>query len=163
MAESTAQAAGEVEEKAVDLGILDDLLGFHIRRAQVLNFRQFHKHVADPSVTPTQFAMLVLIEANSGLSQVELGRLLDMDRATTMAVVDKMHSARWISKRRSRADRRKHMLSITDAGGAALQELKASVEAYERQFASGLTATESKQLLSLLKKLYATAGPGDRG
>src|SRR5690606_18153614 len=158
MASSAGQAASKIADEVAgpNLGVLNDLLGFHIRRAQVLNFRLFHKHVVDPEATPTQFAMLVLIEANPGLSQVELGEILDMDRATTMAVVDKLHSARWISKRRSRVDRRKHTLLITDAGTGALQSMVEAVQESEKRFAAGLSSAETKQLLGLIKKLYAT-------
>jgi len=159
MASSAGQAASKIADEVAgpNLGVLNDLLGFHIRRAQVLNFRLFHKHVVDPEATPTQFAMLVLIEANPGLSQVELGEILDMDRATTMAVVDKLHAARWISKKRSRVDRRKHALLITDAGKQALKSMLRSVSDHEKQFVSGLTADEAAQLLALMRKLVETA------
>ncbi len=159
MRSSAAGAAEKVadDSRGISLGVLQDLLGFHIRRAQVLNFRLFHKHVIDPEATPTQFAMLVLIEANPGLSQVELGEVLDMDRATTTAVVDKLHAARWISKERSRVDRRKHELLITDAGKQALKSMLRAVSDHEKQFASGLTADEAVQLLALMRKLVETA------
>src|SRR5690606_41700234 len=115
MASLAGQASREVadEVSGPSLGVLDELLGFYIRRAQLANFRLFHKHVVDPAATPTQFAMLVLIYANPGLSQVELGDILDMERATSMADVYKQHAARWISNRRSHNERRKTMLLIT--------------------------------------------------
>lgn len=159
MASSAAGAAEKVadDSRSFSLGVLNDLIGFHIRRAQVMNFRLFHKHVVSPEATPTQFAMLVLIDANPGLSQVELGEILDMDRATTLAVVDKLHAARWISKKRSRVDRRKHALLITDAGKEALKSMLGAVREHEKQFASGLTAAEAAQLLALMRKLVETA------
>lgn len=156
MASAIAEASTKfaADAQGVSLSELDDLLGFYIRRAQVLNFRQFHRRV---QATPTQFSMLVLIDANPGLSQVELGEILDMDRATTMAVVRKLHAARWITKRRSRVDRRKHTLRISETGSEALKEMLRSVREHEKQFAAGLSASEAKQLLALMKKLYKTA------
>nr|MBO2515074.1 hypothetical protein [Gammaproteobacteria bacterium] len=162
MASLAGQASREIadEVSGPSLGVLDELLGFYIRRAQLANFRLFHKHVVDPEATPTQFAMLVLIDANPGLSQVELGDILDMDRATTMAVVDKLHAARWISKKRSRIDRRKHMLLITEAGKEALKSMVDAVRESEKEFASSLTAAEVKQLMALMRKLLDTASNG---
>lgn len=155
-------AARVTDEQTLSLGVLAELLGFHIRRAQVMNFREFHRHVTDPDATPTQFAMLVLIEANPGLSQRDLGGMLDMDRATTMAVVDRLAVARWISKKRSTVDRRKHMLQLTEAGRRALAKMKQAVLELEQSFARGLTQRESRQLLMLIRKLCSSASsPGD--
>jgi len=66
------------------MGLLGESIAYHIRRAQLASFRDFAQRVHTPSATPTQFATLVLVEANPGLSQVDLGNALDMDRATTM-------------------------------------------------------------------------------
>ena len=156
MASVAAEAANKVatDAEGFSLGELENLLGFYIRRAQVLNFRQFHKQV---QTTPTQFSMLLLIDANPGLSQVELGEILDMDRATTMAIVHKLHAARWITKRRSRVDRRKHVLRISDTGSDALKEMLSAVREHENQFAAGLSSSETRQLLRLMKKLYESA------
>ena len=45
MASVAAEAANKVatDAEGFSLGELENLLGFYIRRAQVLNFRQFHK------------------------------------------------------------------------------------------------------------------------
>lgn len=145
------------EAAAIDTDVLDTLLGFHLRRAQLMNFRRFHREVRDPEATPTQFAMLVLMEANPGMSQVDVGGVLDMDRATTMAVVGRLKSAGWIRKERSTEDRRKHRLFVTRAGTEALKRMKSAVVALEEDFAAGLSAREFAELLRLIRKLCATA------
>jgi DNA-binding MarR family transcriptional regulator len=135
------------------LGLLKDSVAYHIRRAQLSSFRRFALHVRSPGATPTQFATLVLVEENPGLSQVELGGTLDMDRATTMSVVDKLQQRRWLRRRRSTVDRRKHELRLTPTGAAALKKMKRAVLTHERQFGARLTPRQSRQLLGLLRRL----------
>lgn len=137
-----------------DTDVLDRSLGYHVRRVQLANFRNFARHVKKPKATPTQFTMLVLINANPGMSQVELGAILDMDRATTMTVVDKLESRRWVVRKRSTVDRRKHELHLSAQGRTVLAAMKKAVEEHETAFAAALSQREKDDLLRLLKKLW---------
>lgn len=135
-------------------GVLDDSLGYHVRRVQLANFRGFAQRVRKPKATPTQFTMLVLIDASPGMSQVELGTVLDMDRATTMTVVDKLEARKWVVRKRSTVDRRKHELHLSPQGRTALTAMKKAVDEHEQEFSSRLTKREKAELLRLLKKLW---------
>ena len=149
-----ALANGDPVAKAVQPDILDQSVGYQVRRVQLANFRGFAQHVRRPQATPTQFTMLVLIEANPGMSQVELGAMLDMDRATTMTVVDKLESRKWVVRKRSTVDRRKHELHLSPQGKTALDAMKKAVDEHEDAFGSRLTQREKSELLRLLKKLW---------
>lgn len=135
-------------------GVLEHSLGYHIRRVQLANFRNFARYVRRPKATPTQFTMLVLIDANPGMSQVDLGAILDMDRATTMTVVDKLESRKWVVRKRSTVDRRKHELHLSAQGRTALTAMRKEVDEHESVFAERLTEREKRELLRLLKKLW---------
>lgn len=150
----TAVSNGDTRADAPDPGPLKDSVGYHVRRVQLANFRNFARHVRKPKATPTQFTMLVLIDANPGMSQVELGAILDMDRATTMTVVDKLEARKWVVRRRSTVDRRKHELVLTAQGEIALGAMKKAVDEHEAEFASRLTQREKGELVRLLKKLW---------
>lgn len=139
---------------APTMGMLEESLGYHLRRAQLASFRAFAGHVTKPRATPTQFTTLVLIEGNPGMSQVELGGILGMDRATTMTVIDKLQQRRWVVRRRSTVDRRKHELHLTALGQSALKAMTTAVRRHERQFGARLTKAEARQLLRLLRKLH---------
>ena len=73
---------GSGNENKIELGMLTDLLGYHLRRAQINTFRQFANTFGKDRVTPTQLTIMILVEQNPGISQVDVGRILDMDRAT---------------------------------------------------------------------------------
>ena len=140
-------------ENKIELGMLTDLLGYHLRRAQINTFRQFANTFGKDRVTPTQLTIMILVEQNPGISQVDVGRILDMDRATTMAIIDKLQDRQWLERRKSIQDKRKHALHLTSKGNTALKEMKKEVMNIEKAFVSPLTADEKKQLLVLLKKL----------
>lgn len=151
---SSDTSNGNPVDTAPDSDVLEHSIGYQVRRVQLANFRNFARHVRKPQATPTQFTMLVLIEANPGMSQVELGAMLDMDRATTMTVVDKLEARKWVARKRSTVDRRKHELHLSAQGRTALAALKKAVDEHETTFAARLTEREKADLLKLLKKLW---------
>lgn len=151
--EGRLAGTGKASKPPLRMGLLQTSLAYHIRRAQLASFRDFARHVQRPRATPTQFATLVLVEANPGLSQVELGGVLGMDRATTMSVVDKLQQRRWLRRRRSTVDRRKHALHLTPTGEKALAAMKRRVLAHERAYGRRLSTAQSRQLLRLLRRL----------
>ncbi len=61
----------------LDFDILPQLLGYQLRRAQLRMFTDFASAMAEVQITPGQFGVLVLIEANPGSSQSALARAID--------------------------------------------------------------------------------------
>ena len=140
-------------DNTLKLDLLADSLGYHLRRTQIKNYRQFSKIIGKTRTTPTQLAVMVLVEANPGMSQADLGKVLEMDRATTMTIIDKLQNRSWLARHKSTVDGRKHALHMTPRGSSILKELKSEAVNLERRFASVLTEKERGQLLNLLQKL----------
>jgi DNA-binding MarR family transcriptional regulator len=135
------------------MDLLEKSIAYHLRKAQVASFRAFARHVKRPRATPTQYTTLVLIDANPGLSQVDLGRILGIDRASTMTVIDALQERDWVVRNRSTVDRRKHELLLTAEGTVALRALKRAVLRHEREFAARIPARDARWLVSVLRKL----------
>jgi hypothetical protein len=83
----------------IDLGMLPDLVGYHLRLAQVALFRDFRKALGDLDITPGLFGVLVLIEANAGMRQTELARAIHLDRSTVVNVIDNLEAMRLVERR----------------------------------------------------------------
>ena len=132
---------------------LDSLLGYWVRRAQGAMHRDFVAAMADFELTQKQTATLWLISANAGVSQASVAAELDMDRATMMAVVDRLEDRGFVIRKRSTADRRRQELYLTPAGHSTLKKIKARVAAHERLFKSRLQPAELAALLHALNKL----------
>lgn len=131
-------------------GILPGLLGYRLRLAQQAVFRDFAQSV--PEVSPGRVGVLLLIEANPGVTQGRLARAVALERSTMVGVVDTLE-ARGLIERRRGADRRTNGLWLTRAGRSRLARIKRRIEAHEQRVASRLSAAERKALLALLEKL----------
>ncbi len=141
----------------VDLGMLRSLLGYHLRRAQVAVFQHFAQSMGAADITPGQFGVLTVIDANPGLSQVQLGQALGIDRSTVVAMIDRLEARGFVIRAPAPHDRRSHALRLGPAGIAALRDLVERVRAHERAIAGDLDAEEQALLIRLLDRI---ARPG---
>ena len=132
---------------------LDGLLGYRLRRAQGAMHRDYMAAVADLNLTQKQTATLWLIGANPGVSQVTVAAALGMDRATMMAVVDKLEDRGLVLRKRSSMDRRRQELLLTPAGKRMLKTLKARIEEHEARFKARFKPAELAALLGALQRI----------
>jgi DNA-binding MarR family transcriptional regulator len=132
---------------------LDGLLGYRLRRAQGAMHRDFMAAVASLDLTQKQAATLWLINGNPGVAQVAVATALGMDRATMMAIVDRLEERRLVIRQRSSTDRRRQELYLTPAGQSALRKAKARIAKHEERFKALFTAAELQSLLTALQRL----------
>jgi len=131
---------------------LDGLLGYLLRRAQGAMHRDFMAAVAEFALTQKQAATLWLIQANPGVSQVEIASTLGMDRATMMSVTDRLEDRGFVIRKRSASDRRRQELYLTPAGQSTLRKCKSRIAEHEEKFTSLFTGAELASLLDALKR-----------
>src|SRR6185312_2873891 len=135
------------------LGMLTELLGYHLRRAQVAVFQHFTQTTGAAEITPGQFGVLTVIRNNPGLSQTQLGNALGIDRSTVVAVIDRLESRGLVRRAASPSDRRSHALHLSEEGAALQRRLEELVRAHERHIARDLTAEEKQHLIELLDRI----------
>lgn len=135
-------------------GILPTLLGYQLRLAQLAVFRDFELAMRGLGISPGRVGMLVLVEANPGLSQSRLAQAVGLDRSTLVPVLDELER-RALLERRSGPDRRTNGLWLTPRGKRFLTGVKRRVAQHERPFLARLSPAEREQLLSLLTRLAA--------
>lgn len=138
----------------VDLGVLNDVIGFRLRRIQNHLSRGFSDRIARKEIKPGAFSALALISANPGLSQTTLSRQIGFDKATVVAILDSLEELGWAERKRSIADRRRHALYITKSGQKALQRMLDEAHENEKAVHAALSAKEQEQLFALLDKIY---------
>jgi DNA-binding MarR family transcriptional regulator len=138
----------------ISLGILDNLIGFRIRRIQNHLSRSFNALLNRDEVRPGAFSALALIHANPGLSQKTLAREVGFDKATIVAILDNMERLGWTMRQRSKTDRRRHLLFVTPSGETALNAMTALARENEAAINASLTDAERQTLQALLDKLY---------
>jgi DNA-binding MarR family transcriptional regulator len=144
-------------EEPVDLGLLPELIGYHLRKAQLAVFQDFARTVGAGELTPAQFAALVVIERNPGLSQTGLGQTLSIDRSTLVAIIDRLEARSLVKRADSPRDRRSYALHISSAGRDLLGELTSRVRTHEAHIAGDLDADEKAVLVGLLSRIRRPA------
>jgi DNA-binding MarR family transcriptional regulator len=134
-------------------GMLTNLLGYHLRRAQVAVFQHFAATVGAAEITPGQFGVLTVINSNPGLSQTQLGSALGIDRSTVVAVIDRLESRALVVRAVSPSDRRSHALRLSDEGARLLHRIEELVRSHERHIARDLSADDKQRLIDLLDRI----------
>lgn len=133
--------------------VLDELLGYSLRRAQVAMFAAFHEATRGMGVTPPRFTALVVIGANPGLSQTVLGNVLGIARSGAMLLASRFEAQGWVERRHRPDDGRAWGLYLTAKGENVVQKMKRRVVATDRQRSNVLSPRERRELLRLLAKL----------
>jgi len=131
-------------------GALQGLLGYRLRLAQQAVFRDFAHSVH--GLSPGRVGLLILIEANPGVTQSRLAEAAERDRSTMVGVLDQLE-ARGLIERRRGADRRTNGLWLTRAGRGLLARTLRGIEQHERRIATRLSGAERRQLLNLLGRI----------
>lgn len=136
------------------IGALDGIVGFHIRLAHGAVYRHFNETFTDLELTQKQVSVLWLVGDQPGIAQIELGRRLRMDRATTMTIVNRLQDRDYLRRERSASDGRKQALFLTEAGVAALGEAKKCIESHEAWLKSRFTDEEIEKLVEMLARIH---------
>ncbi len=137
-----------------DIGALADIVGFHIRLAHVAVYRHFTETFSNLDLTQKQVSVLWLVDEHPGVSQIEVGQRLQMDRATTMTIVNRLQERGFARRERSTSDARKQALYLTPEGREALVTAKACIAEHEAWLKGRFTPDEVKKLVEMLARIH---------
>jgi DNA-binding MarR family transcriptional regulator len=141
-------------EERLNLGHLNQHLGYFVRRLQITIFKDFIRELAPMRVGPAQYSVLLLIEANPGSSQAAIGRALGIERARLARLLHDLEERLWIERRSASSDARSHALFLSREGVKALARSKKLAARHEAHITELLGAKRTSALLQLL----STAG-----
>jgi DNA-binding MarR family transcriptional regulator len=141
---------GAAAAPRLNQGPLPALIGYRLRLAQQNVFRDFAASV--PGLSPGRVGMLLLIEANPGVTQSRLAHAVNRDRSTMVGVLDQLEAKGLIERRRG-SDRRTNGLWLTRTGRVRLARAKRAIAIHERRVTARLSAAERAQLLHLLARV----------
>jgi len=137
-----------------DIGEIRNIVGFHIRLAHGAVYRHFTETFADLDLTQKQVSALWLIDDHPDVAQTGLAQRMRMDRATTMAIVNRLESKGYLVRRRSRSDGRKQALNLTQSGRRALASAKRAIQQHEEWLKSRFNEKEVAKLIELLTRIH---------
>lgn len=137
-----------------DIGGIRDIVGFHIRLAYGAVYRHFTETFAHLELTQKQVSVLWLIDDHPGIAQTGLAQRMRMDRATTMAIVNRLQARRLLVRGRSSSDRRKQTLNLTAAGRRMLVTARRAIRQHEHWLKSRFTKREVARLIEYLARIH---------
>lgn len=133
--------------------VVENQVGFLMRRANQRHTAIFLDGMAAAELTPTQFTALVKVVELGRVTQNHLGRLSAMDPATIQGVVRRLMDRDLVFRTADPLDRRAIVLAPTQAGLALAKEAVVAARRITEATLDPLTADQRRQLLSLLQKL----------
>ena len=99
------------------------------------------------------FTLLTSRSEQGPASQADLGRRLSIDRSDLHALLAELERDGLVRRVRDERDRRRNVVTLTQAGRAALAGLDERIDAAQTALLEPLSAAEREQLIRLLHKL----------
>ena len=137
-----------------DIGEIRNIVGFHIRLAHGAVYRHFTETFAHLDLTQKQVSALWLVNDHPDIAQTGLAQRMRMDRATTMAIVNRLEAKGYLTRRKSRSDARKQALNLTEQGRKALATAKRAIHQHELWLKSRFNEKEVAKLIELLTRIH---------
>lgn len=147
------------EDETVELGPLNDSIGFQLRMTQTRAYDQFFREFAGTDVRPGEYTVLQVLGMNPGLRQGTVARTLNIKPAHMTKLVQRLVRAGHVKRTVPPEDRRSVRLALTEAGRAHVERHHTMFLSVHRAERVGLTGGEMATLLGLLKKLNFSGGP----
>jgi DNA-binding MarR family transcriptional regulator len=137
-----------------DIGEIKEILGFHIRLAYGSVYRHFMETFTDLELTQKQVSVLWLVDDHPGIAQTDLAQRLRMDRATTMAIINRLQARHFLRRDKSPTDGRKQALFLEPVGHEILATAKEAIRAHENWLKARFTSKEVSQLVEMLSRIH---------
>ena len=137
-----------------DIGEIRNIVGFHIRLAHGAVYRHFTEKFAHIDLTQKQVSVLRLVGDLPDIAQTDLAQRMRMDRATTMAIVNRLESRGYLLRGKSKTDGRKQTLNLTTPGRKALLTSKTAIQQHEQWLKSRFSKKEADKLIELLCRIH---------
>ena len=121
----------------------------------------FQAEMSLGDLTPRQYAILLTVAQNEGLSQTHLVEKTGIDRSTLADIVRRLLKKGLLQRRRTKEDARAYAVKLTDEGWRVLKAADPVVKRVDDRILSALTAKQREQLLTDLAAIVAALSPKD--
>lgn len=144
---------GPGDDEPIRLGILEDLIGFHLRLANDRTFDNFTDLLGPDRLRPGCFTILTLIANNPGITQIAIARASGRDKSSVAKALRYMEDAAIIRRERVDDDRRAYASYVTESGAELAERMAEKAKVHTRRMATLLGEERAKVLLDILKEM----------
>jgi DNA-binding MarR family transcriptional regulator len=139
--------------RSIDMGGLEDIIGYALRRAQVAVFQDYNELTADLGITTTQFSVMRLVHRNPGLNQKTLADALDAETPRMVLITDDLERRGLVVRLASTVDRRSRAIFLTPQGRKLHRDLSGRVIRQNRRTIARLRGGDKALLLRMLRDI----------
>lgn len=108
----------------------------------------FQGEITETDLTPRQYAVLLTVSQNEGLSQTALVDRTGVDRSTLADIVRRMLKKGLLQRRRTKDDARAYAVKLTDEGWRVLKQCEPLVKRVDDRILEVLPASQREQFLA---------------
>jgi len=116
----------------------------------------FSAEVMHDGLTPRQYAVLLSISRQEGLSQTDLVACTGIDRSTLADIIRRMLNKSLIKRHRTKKDARVYSVSLTDEGRAALRAAEPAALQADARLLAALPPERRGEFLESLAAIVQT-------
>jgi len=130
------------------------------RHGQALSAR-LRAAMSVTGLTPRHGVALQHLCEHGPTSQQGLLEVLGVDPSVLVAILNDLEGNGLAERRRDPADRRRHIVEMSDKGRAVLDDVDRAIDAVEQELLADLTPAEVDRLRELLAKVRLPSGGSD--
>lgn len=134
---------------------LDDFIGYHLRRASVLDMNGAAKALEATGLRVIHMSVLLTIAESPAISSAEICRILGMQRANIVGVLGDLEKLGLVDRTPDSFDNRVQRLTLSAKGEAMAAQTLAAMQAHEEELLARLSRDQRSQLRQLLAVIWA--------
>jgi DNA-binding MarR family transcriptional regulator len=118
----------------------------------------FQGEMGEGDLTPRQYAVLVAVSQNEGLSQTNLVEKTGVDRSTLADIVRRMLKKGLLQRRRTKDDARAYAVKLTDEGWRILRAADPLAKRVDEKILAALPGQQRERFLQDLSLIVEALG-----
>ena len=138
-------------------------IGLRLSRTARAASRAFDETLARAGGSVPVWLVLISLKRQQLRNQRELAEAVGIREATLSHHLTAMDRQGLITRRRDPANRRVHLVELTEAGETAFQQRRGAATAFDQRLRDGLSDPEIAELARLLDRLAANLGENPTG
>lgn len=129
--------------------------GYLLRRASAASLAKLNGQLEELGINHADAALLLMIHANPGATQSEIGRSLGVQRANMVPLMARNDRRGWLL--REQVDGRSQGLFLSLEGEAATRRARAIIERYEKELLERVPPDLRPHIVPILRFLWGEA------
>ncbi len=158
--------SGDATGEAGELFVIGESLGYLVNSLARAFARALGDRIGLHGVTSAQWAVLLVLWAEDGQTQIALSRQVAIEAPTMVRTLDRMERDQLVTRRRNSRDRRQVNVFLTERGRALRDVLVPCAAAVNEAATRGLDDAERRDAVDLVQRMLAAltqSAPPRRG